>query len=162
MDQEPPDAERILHSLSEQARALSRLREAPSRIRVSSGDTAIEVEWSPVPANGAVHPPPPQPTNGSAPPEAAAQETVLVTSPMVGTFYRAPEPGAEPYVSVGDRVERGKVIGIIEAMKLMNPVVVEEAGTVAEILVTDAEPVQFGQALIALTPTGTADAAPES
>jgi acetyl-CoA carboxylase biotin carboxyl carrier protein len=70
----------------------------------------------------------------------------------VGTFYHAAEPGADPYVSVGDEVEPGQVVGIVEAMKLMNPIAAEVPGTVVEVLVGNAQPVEFGQPLLALAP----------
>jgi acetyl-CoA carboxylase biotin carboxyl carrier protein len=77
-----------------------------------------------------------------------------VTSPMVGTFYRAPRPGADPYVSIGTQVEPDTVICIIEAMKVMNEIKAEVAGKVVEILVQDSEPVEFGQVLFLLEPPG--------
>lgn len=72
---------------------------------------------------------------------------VTVTSPMVGTFYRAPAPDEAPYVQVGDRVEVGQPLCIIEAMKLMNEIESEVAGCVREILVENGQPVEYGQAL---------------
>ncbi len=74
-----------------------------------------------------------------------------ITSPFVGTFYRAPGPGAEPFVTVGQQVKKGEVLCIIEAMKLMNEIEAESAGTVAEILVENGKPVEFDQPLIVLT-----------
>jgi len=82
-------------------------------------------------------------------PEAAADEHV-VKAPIVGTFYRAPSPDADPFVEVGDSVEEGDVLCIIEAMKLMNEIECETSGTVKEILVEDAEPVEFDQPLFIL------------
>ena len=70
-----------------------------------------------------------------------------VQSPMVGTFYRAPSPDAGPFVQVGDQVTRGQTLCIVEAMKLMNEIEADVDGTVASILIEDAQPVQFGQAL---------------
>jgi acetyl-CoA carboxylase biotin carboxyl carrier protein len=81
--------------------------------------------------------------------EAAADEHV-VKAPIVGTFYRAPSPDADPFVEVGDSVEEGDVLCIIEAMKLMNEIECETSGTVKEILVEDAEPVEFDQPLFIL------------
>jgi acetyl-CoA carboxylase biotin carboxyl carrier protein len=81
--------------------------------------------------------------------ETAAQEHV-VKAPIVGTFYRAPSPDADPFVEVGDEVEEGDVLCIIEAMKLMNEIECETSGTVKEILVEDAEPVEFDQPLFVL------------
>ena len=85
-----------------------------------------------------------------APAPAPADENAGITpikSPMVGTFYRAPAPDAEPYVSVGDVVEPGQTMCIIEAMKLMNEIQSEVRGRVVRILVDNAKPVEFGQTL---------------
>ena len=81
--------------------------------------------------------------------EAAAEEYV-VKAPIVGTFYRAPSPDADSFVEAGDSVEEGDVLCIIEAMKLMNEIECETSGTVKEILVEDAEPVEFDQPLFVL------------
>jgi acetyl-CoA carboxylase biotin carboxyl carrier protein len=89
---------------------------------------------------------------------AAAQESssglVDITSPMVGTFYRAPAPEAPPYVEVGSRVSKGQTLCILEAMKLMNELESEAEGTIREILVENAEPVEYGQVLFRIDPTG--------
>ncbi len=82
-----------------------------------------------------------------APAEEPVVQGKTVTSPMVGTFYRAPNPGAEPFVKVGDHVEAGQTLGIIEAMKLLNEIEAETSGTVKEICVENAQPVEFGQPL---------------
>ncbi len=91
------------------------------------------------------------PAAPAAPEAAPAPEPVVqgttVTSPMVGTFYRAPNPGAEPFVKVGDHVEAGQTLGIIEAMKLLNEIEAETSGTIKEICVENAQPVEFGQPL---------------
>jgi acetyl-CoA carboxylase biotin carboxyl carrier protein len=76
-----------------------------------------------------------------------------VTSPMVGTFYRAPAPDAPAYVETGDRVEKGQTVCILEAMKLMNELEAEVSGTIREICVDNAEPVEFGQVLFRIDPT---------
>lgn len=75
-----------------------------------------------------------------------------VPSPMVGTFYRSPSPEAEPYVNVGDVIQKGDVLCIVEAMKLMNEVKAEFGGRIAEVLVENAESVEFGQALFMVEP----------
>jgi acetyl-CoA carboxylase biotin carboxyl carrier protein len=82
-------------------------------------------------------------------PEAKQTKTNLIEikSPMVGTFYRAPSPDADPYVRVGDLVEPGKALCIVEAMKLMNEIECEVRGRIVEILVENAHPVEFGQVL---------------
>ena len=74
----------------------------------------------------------------------------LISSPMVGTYYSAPSPSAKPFVTVGQHVNKGDTIGIIEAMKIMNQIETDHSGTVVEILVKDGEAVEFGQALIVI------------
>jgi acetyl-CoA carboxylase biotin carboxyl carrier protein len=75
-----------------------------------------------------------------------------IKSPMVGTFYRAPAPDAKPYVEVGERVSRGQVVCIIEAMKIMNEIESEYDGRVVEVPVKNAQPIQFGQPLVIIEP----------
>jgi acetyl-CoA carboxylase biotin carboxyl carrier protein len=90
-----------------------------------------------------------------APPAEAPKAAGLeVKSPMVGTFYKSPEPGAKAYVSVGDRVSKGQIVCIIEAMKIMNEIESEYSGVVREILVEDAQPVEYGQVLFKIDPNG--------
>jgi acetyl-CoA carboxylase biotin carboxyl carrier protein len=84
----------------------------------------------------------------------AATHLKEIRSPMVGTFYKAPEPGAEPYIKVGNRVSPGQTVCIIEAMKIMNEIEAEIAGAVREILVEDGQPVEFGQVLFRVDPNG--------
>ena len=86
------------------------------------------------------------PAGGGAPAPAEG----VVTSPMVGTAYLAPEPGATPFVKIGDRVETGQTLLIIEAMKVMNALPAPHAGTVKEILVEDGQPVEFGEPLMVI------------
>jgi acetyl-CoA carboxylase biotin carboxyl carrier protein len=83
----------------------------------------------------------------AAKPAAAASKAVMVKSPMVGTYYSAPAPDAPPFLQVGSQVEVGQVICIIEAMKLMNEIKSEIRGKVAELLVNNGDPVEFGQPL---------------
>ncbi|MGD0335788.1 MAG: acetyl-CoA carboxylase biotin carboxyl carrier protein [Candidatus Omnitrophota bacterium] len=82
----------------------------------------------------------------------AAVKTVEIRAPMVGTFYRAPSPEAPPYVEVGQVIEAGQVVCIIEAMKLMNEIKSEIKGKILEILVDNAEPVEFGQPMFLIEP----------
>lgn len=99
----------------------------------------------------------------SQPPSAPAKEEtdakdesensfVMVTAPIVGTFYEAPSPGAPAFVEVGDKVEPGQVLCIIEAMKLMNEIEAEVAGVVAKRFVSNSQPVEYGEALFAIEP----------
>ena len=89
--------------------------------------------------------PPPSEESGSL-----ADHPGAVTAPMVGTAYTAPEPGADPFVSVGDSVSAGQTLLLIEAMKTFNPVRAPKAGRVAQILISDATPVEYGEPLIIL------------
>ncbi len=85
--------------------------------------------------------------------ESAPKENFLeIRSPMVGTFYRAPAPDAEPYVKIGDRIEPGKVLCIIEAMKLMNEIEAETSGKITDILVENGKPVEYNQLLFLVEP----------
>jgi acetyl-CoA carboxylase biotin carboxyl carrier protein len=80
------------------------------------------------------------------------EKSVAITSPMVGTFYRAPAPDADPYVEAGDSVEVGQTVCIVEAMKLMNEIESEVRGRIVQILVENAQPVEFGQKLFLIEP----------
>jgi acetyl-CoA carboxylase biotin carboxyl carrier protein len=82
-----------------------------------------------------------------------ASNLIAVKSPMVGTFYRSPSPDAPPYVEVGDSVKPGTVVCIVEAMKLMNEIESETSGKIAEILVENESPVEFGQELFLIEPS---------
>ena len=85
-------------------------------------------------------------------PAAALSKSIEIKAPMVGTFYRAPSPEAPPYVEAGQLVDSGQVICIIEAMKLMNEIKSEVKGKIIEILVDNAEPVEFGQSMFLIEP----------
>lgn len=84
--------------------------------------------------------------------ETSAKTTKEIKSPMVGTFYRAPSPEAAPFVEVGQIVEIGQVVCIVEAMKLMNEIKSEVRGKIVEVVVSNAEPVEFGQTLFVVEP----------
>ena len=81
-----------------------------------------------------------------------APDGVAIVAPMLGTFYRAPAPGAAPFVEVGAHVEPDTIVGIIEVMKMMNSVPAGVAGTIAEIHVENAQPVEYGQPLFRVEP----------
>jgi len=91
-------------------------------------------------------------TAAHAAPVQHSANAVLVKSPMVGTFYRAPEPGAPPFVDIGDQVDPDTIVCIIEVMKLMNSIPAGAKGAVSQILVTDGEPVEYGQVLMVIEP----------
>jgi acetyl-CoA carboxylase biotin carboxyl carrier protein len=136
-------------------------------VDIERGGTRVRISKTPAMSGGAVvaAPPPavapaapgPAPTAAPAPAEgaggsAAQDDLAEVTSPMVGTFYAAPAPDAPPYVRVGQKVAVGDTLCIIEAMKLMNELEAEVAGTVAEIVVQNADPVEYGQVLFRIDP----------
>ncbi|MFF2814705.1 acetyl-CoA carboxylase biotin carboxyl carrier protein [Kitasatospora cineracea] len=137
------DLTALCRSVAELARTTTR---PPSRIRLEHLGTAVEVEW-PVGEQQIVAAAPP--AADEPPDEGTARH---VRAPMVGTFYRSPEPGAPPFVSVGDTVAVGQPIGILEVMKMMSPVEADTAGRVVEILAEDGTPVEFQQRLIAVEP----------
>jgi acetyl-CoA carboxylase biotin carboxyl carrier protein len=123
-----------------------------------TGAVAVPHLPPPVPVGAAPHAPMvavPAPHAGSTAAAAAASSALKeIRSPMVGTFYKSPEPGAEPYVKVGARVAVGQTVCIIEAMKIMNEIEAEVTGVVREILVEDAQPVEFGTVLFRVDPNG--------
>jgi acetyl-CoA carboxylase biotin carboxyl carrier protein len=92
----------------------------------------------------------PKPTAAEEPEE--EENLHFVTSPIVGTFYRAPSPDSDPYVKVGDFVEKGQVLCIVEAMKLMNEIESDASGTIVKVFQENAEPIEFGQRLFAVRP----------
>lgn len=95
----------------------------------------------------------PQQVTASAAPEAAGESGLhVVTSPIVGTFYGAPSPDADPFVRPGDRVRKGQVLCIVEAMKLMNEIESDVDGVVAEIFPKNAQPVEYGEPLFGIRP----------
>lgn len=119
------------------------------KIRVSRGGVAMAAA-APAPvaaaAPAAAPAAPAAPAGDAAAP--AADTAGAIKSPMVGTVYLAPEPGASDFVKVGDSVKEGQTLLIVEAMKVMNPITAEKAGTVKSILVENAQPVEFDQPLV--------------
>ena len=131
-----------------------------TRVRIAKSPpvtvSSVATAGTPVAPAAAVAAPPtePQPSAVSEADAGAEPDSGLaeVNSPMVGTFYRAPAPDAPPYVEPGDRVEKGQTLCILEAMKLMNELEAEVSGTIREICVDNAEPVEFGQVLFRIDP----------
>lgn len=148
------EKQRELAELREHARALAANLAGPlRRVRVRSGDASIEVEWQTArSAPGATALPAPREAAQTEPAGEGAEEALFVTSPMVGTFYRSPEPGAAPFVDVGDSVLPGQTVAIVEAMKLFNPIASEHAGVIAAVLAQNGEPVEFDQPLLRIVP----------
>ena len=110
------------------------------------------VHHAPPPLHVAPPAPAPLPAPAVAPAPAEEKPGVVVTSPFVGTFYRAPSPESPPFVDVGAVVKKGQVLCIVEAMKLMNEIEAEAAGKIVEILAANGSPVEFGQALFRIEP----------
>ena len=160
----PPEPDQGARDLRDEVVALARsLPGGLRRLTVRNGDRAIEVEWAvatpppPAPLTPAPAAPAARDTGPAGTPDAAPETPeagATVRSPLVGTFYAAPSPGADPFVRVGDEVEPGQTVGIVEAMKLMNTILADEAGVVAEVMVGDAESVEYDQVLMRLWPTG--------
>jgi len=120
-----------------------------TRIRVARSQTAVAAHFPPVPATPS--PPaqqPEQPRPPAPPPEDVAEHPGVVLSPMVGTAYFSPEPGARPFVDVGETVRAGQTVLIVEAMKTMNQIPAPRAGTVTRILIEDGQPVEYGEPLM--------------
>ncbi len=132
---------------------------ADLKLRISRGGGAIHYAPAPVyhaPMPGQIQGSVPGASSGYAPTSSPAEtpsggtKRGTVPSPMVGTVYLAPEPEAAPFCKVGDMVSEGQTLLIVEAMKTMNPIPAPKAGKVLEICVQDAQPVEFGQALIVI------------
>jgi acetyl-CoA carboxylase biotin carboxyl carrier protein len=122
------------------------------RIRVQRAPRPAIAEGVPRPAAHRAPPAPPAGTGGGAL-EGGAEPGAhpgTVTSPMVGTCYRSPEPEAAPFIEVGDRVSEGDTLFVVEAMKTFNPIVAPKAGVVTQILVENGQPVEFGEPLVVI------------
>ena len=138
-----------------------------SELEITEGDGQVRIVKAPPPAPAPINyhampapmmaPMAPAPGMAAAPPAAVAAPTTPaipeghpVLSPMVGTFYRAPQPGADPFVQVGDTVAEGDTLCIIEAMKLLNEIEADKSGRVKAVLVENGQPVEFGQPLFVI------------
>ncbi len=129
-----------------------------TEIQVEDGDRKIKVRreaaptmsYMPAALAPAVQAPPPALAAESVTPAQAAAAVDAIKSPMVGTCFLSPEPGANPFVTAGHKVNEGDTLLIIEAMKVMNPIVSTKSGTVRQILVGDGQPVEFDQPLVVI------------
>lgn len=139
----------LIDLVSESGVAELEITEGEDRVRIINRNGAAPVQvHQPVTVAQPMPVPVPAPEVAPAPAPTAPQQTgTPLTSPMVGTFYRAPSPGADPFVKVGDTVKKGQVVCIIEAMKLLNEVEADMDGTVKEVCVENGQPVEFGQSL---------------
>ena len=138
--------ESLLKLMKEYGVAELGLEEAESSVHLSMVGTAPTAPVAVAPVAAAPV------ASAGEPAVAPSSSGVGVESPMVGTFYSAPKPGSPPFVKVGDVVSVGQVLCIVEAMKLMNEIESEVAGTVVEVLANNSDPVQFGQVLFRIEP----------
>jgi acetyl-CoA carboxylase biotin carboxyl carrier protein len=128
-----------------------RFRRGPAVIEGAAGGVGSFADSGPAPASRATGPGSAASNQPAAKAETAADENLhIITSPIVGTFYRAASPQAPPFVNIGSRVEPGTVVCIIEAMKLMNEILAESSGEVAKIYVENGQPVEYGQPLFGI------------
>jgi acetyl-CoA carboxylase biotin carboxyl carrier protein len=120
-----------------------------SELDLSTGDVSIRLRGQSASVQTVVT----QTSHQAAPQEIlpAEPEGYLITAPMIGTFYSAPAPGEAPFVQIGDEIEVGQVIGIIEAMKIMNEIIADRAGVVVEVMATNADAVEYGSPLVRLS-----------
>ena len=141
----------LIDLVSESGVAELEITEGEDRVRIVNRNGAAPVQvHQPVTVAQPMPVPAPAPEAAPAPaaaPAAPQQTGTPLTSPMVGTFYRAPSPGADPFVKVGDTVKKGQIVCIIEAMKLLNEVEADMDGTIKEVCVENGQPVEFGQSL---------------
>ena len=129
------------------------LRESRQRIRICRGaQEVVRPAYGPPPPGPAMPALPSQPAAASSPADAA--NIVLIKCPMVGTFYSRPNPKAEPYVKVGDRVDTSTVVCIVEAMKVFNEIPAEVRGKIVAILASDGEGVEFDKPLFKVDTSG--------
>jgi acetyl-CoA carboxylase biotin carboxyl carrier protein len=152
----------ILQILEEKEIAEFELEEEGMKLRIvkASAASSNHAAGSPTgPFVVAAAPPPPTlaaPPTAAIPPAAPAapeaSDLVLVRSPMVGTFFRSPDPNSPPFVNTGDRVKVGQVLCIIEAMKLMNEIEAEVAGEIVKVHHENGQPIQYGEALFSIRP----------
>ncbi|HUL11194.1 MAG TPA: acetyl-CoA carboxylase biotin carboxyl carrier protein [Methylococcaceae bacterium] len=122
------------------------IREGEESVRLSRYSATVQPVAAVVPAPVVAA----QPTPAAAPEEPEKISGHIVRSPMVGTFYRAPSPGAKSFVEVGHRVNAGDTLCIIEAMKILNQIEADKAGVIAKILVENAQPVEYNQPLFVI------------
>ena len=125
------------------------IKEGEEAVRISRSSSVMTTVVAPATAPAAA----PAPSPVAADEEKLAPQTTsghVVSSPMVGTFYRSPSPSSPPFVEIGTHVKAGDVVCIIEAMKMMNQIEAEKAGIIEAILVNDGEPVEFDQPLVTI------------
>ena len=142
---------KLIELLEESGVAEIEIHEGEESVRISrySPNAPLAVQAAAPPPAPAAVAPPVEPV-AAQPAEISVPEGHTVDSPMVGTFYRAPTPGVKAFVEVGQQVSEGDTLCIIEAMKMLNQIEADKSGTIAAILVDNAEPVEYGQALFVI------------
>ena len=143
---------KLIELLDESGIAEIEITEGEESVRISRYAAGTAMVAAPVaaPASVASAPAPVAAPTAAAPAEVPEEDGYEVASPMVGTFYAASSPGAAPYVQVGDRVNEGDTLCIIEAMKMMNQIEAEVSGVIKSIRIQNGEPVEFGQVLFVI------------
>lgn len=139
---------KLIELVEESSIAEIEIQEGENFVRISrnSPNAAVVTQMAPMAAPVAA----PVATAPAAAPAAAVETGHLVKSPMVGTFYRSPAPGASAFVEVGSKVKKGDTLCIVEAMKMMNQIVADKDGVVEAVMVEDGQPVEFDQPLVRL------------
>ena len=146
-DEQPPSKEIDLTKIKDLIKLMEdhdltafELEDSGFKVRLEKGGNQEQIIAAPQPVIA----------EEKAPEKIVAEDTEEISSPMVGTFYKSPSPDADAYVKVGDSVDEGTVICIIEAMKVMNQIKADKSGVIQRILVDDATPVEFGQGLFVI------------
>jgi acetyl-CoA carboxylase biotin carboxyl carrier protein len=146
-DEQPPSKEIDLTKIKDLIKLMEdhdltafELEDSGFKVRLEKGGNQEQLVVAPQPVA----------TEEKGPEKIVAEDTEEISSPMVGTFYKSASPDADPYVKVGDSVDEGTVICIIEAMKVMNQIKADKSGVIQRILVDDATPVEFGQGLFVI------------
>ncbi len=128
-------------------------RDAETRVIESSAAPAPVAAAAPAPAPAPAAAPAAEAPKADAPAAGGDSNYVEVKSPMIGTFYRTPNPDSPPFVSVGDKIEKGQTVCIVEAMKLFNEIETEVSGTIVKVMVENASPVEYDQVLFLVDPS---------
>jgi acetyl-CoA carboxylase biotin carboxyl carrier protein len=141
---------KLIELLDESGIAEIEITEGEESVRISRYSAYAPVAVAPMVAAAPVAAPAAAPAPVAAPVEVVEEDGFEVTAPMVGTFYSSSSPGAAPYIQVGDRVNEGDTLCIIEAMKMMNQIEADVSGVVKSIRIQNGEPVEFGQVLFVI------------
>lgn len=128
-----------------------------NELDLTTGDVSIRLRGQSANVSAPATPPASVPTAHAPVSSPEEPEGEIIASPMIGTYYAAPSPGEAPFVQVGDHIEVGQVIGIIEAMKIMNEITADHSGVVVDVLVENAQPVEYGSPLLRVSPADSSE-----